>query len=151
MPDEEWLEKTNSKIEKFVTGGLNIGRERIYQTVREGLFDLKKFIMGLQCSWIGRAVKNAHDNWSYQIMHSKNEPLLTLCKDDINNFGTALKNILSSFLAFRNSYTTYGNNYVSIPIFNNTCFRIRNNEAGIFDQAFFHNFCRNLAMINAKN
>jgi hypothetical protein len=60
-------------------------------TKLSGLFDFKKFIMGLQCSLIGRAIKNVHDNWSYKIIHSKNEPLLTLCKDDINNFGTILK------------------------------------------------------------
>jgi hypothetical protein len=125
MPDQEWLDKTAKKIENFVTKGFNIGTERLYQSKESGgigLFNLRTFITGLQCAWVGRALRMTHDNWSYKLTAIKDDMLLTIGNDDILNFGPVLQGIVKSFMCVRENYMTYGDNFINVPIFGNTNF-----------------------------
>jgi len=61
-PSTEFLQEVSSVMEKFVTKGLNISKEKLYKSAADGgigLFNLNAFISALQVSWIKRASLNS--------------------------------------------------------------------------------------------
>jgi hypothetical protein len=152
-PTDEWLKNTQSKIEKFVGGNLNIANHRIVKPVKEGglgIFDISTFIGGLQCAWISRAANNTHDNWSHKLMSLKEKPLLQLNLNDTAPFGPVLGGIIHSFLLFREHFWEYGNNWSQESILNNKKFTLKKGEPNIFDDEFFETFMPELDY-NLKN
>ena len=91
-------------MENFVTKGLNISRLKLYQHSSIGglgMFDLKKFITGLQISWINRAHKATNDNWKIALKKLGNGTVLHChdCNvDELNTHGIAIKNIVESYI-----------------------------------------------------
>jgi hypothetical protein len=64
------LNEIELSIEKFVTKGLNLSKEKIYGPVEEGalnLFRLADFSVTLQSFWIKRTLQYQHDNWRIKL------------------------------------------------------------------------------------
>jgi hypothetical protein len=64
------LTNIQTQIDNFCLGPLNVARSRLYLPPEKGglgLFDLKKFILAQNCSWIKRASDLCIDNWRYDI------------------------------------------------------------------------------------
>ncbi len=52
-PPDNVLTRLNDTMEKFVVGGLNIGKSKLYSPIKEGgvgMLNLSDFIAALQCS-----------------------------------------------------------------------------------------------------
>ena len=78
---------------KFVTKGLNIGKNRLYTLPKEGglgMFDLKNFISSLQCTWVRRA-QVSNDNWKNTLKGLIGN-VLDCHLLDPNRYGIGLKN-----------------------------------------------------------
>jgi hypothetical protein len=105
-----------------------------------GVFEITTFIRGLQCAWIGRAINNAHDNWSHRLMSLSEKPLLHITNNDIFSFGPVLGGIINSFLIFREKFWEYGNNWTQAAILNNKKFILKKGEQNIFDGVFFETY-----------
>ena len=112
-------------MENFVTKGLNISRLKLYQHSSIGglgMFELKKFITGLQISWINMAHKATNDNWKIALKKLGNGTVLHCheCSvDELNTHGIAIKNIVESYRIFIKCYYLYGNNFLLDSVFNN--------------------------------
>jgi hypothetical protein len=139
--EAEVLSQIEKKIEKFVTGGLNISKDKIYSAVDKGginLFNLADFAMCLQAFWIKRASKLTHDNWRRQLINLNPAGVTAITTPDTVNCGPILKGILTNFIAFRNAYGTAYNNFIAVPVlYNNNFFFKRGGEQFLLTREFF--------------
>jgi hypothetical protein len=141
-PKEEWLVEMQGFLNDFLRHGIKIRAEKVTKKVEEGglgFFDLKEFISGLQCSWINRALRNLHDNWS-QTLSNVVGGILNLCKDDISNFGPVLSGIVINYINFCIQYGKNFSTFANVPVYENTEFRICRQDEDIFDTDFFETF-----------
>jgi len=140
-PSVDFLTIVENEIEKFITKGLNIARERLYSKVSEGglgLFNLKNFVIALQVSWIKRASLNTNDNWKVTLNELLGGNVLNLTTANLNPpLGTALQNIVSSFLELKKKYRLFGNNFLNETIFKSDIFGAGRGNAAPFDELFF--------------
>jgi hypothetical protein len=128
-PDPEWLNEIDILIENFVTGGMNIGKEKLYRDPAEGglgMFKSDIFFKALKVSWIRRCLLLTHDNWRRKVFSLPDPGVPFIQEADIINFGPLLSGILTALISFRNAYGTYHNNYLTVPILNNNFFFINN-------------------------
>jgi hypothetical protein len=126
--DAETLSQIGKKIEKFVTSGLNISKDKIYSAVDKGginLFNLADFAMCLQAFWIKRASDLTHDNWHRQLINLNPLGVGAITTPDTLDCGPILKGILTNFIAFRNAYGTAHNNFIAVPILYNDNFSLK--------------------------
>jgi hypothetical protein len=139
-PSTEFLQEVSSVMEKFVTKGLNISKEKLYKNAADGgigLFNLDTFISALQVSWIKRASLNSNDNWKVTLRNLANGNVLDCTLQDADvNCGLALKNILKSFDDFKRHFRTYGNNYLVEKI-SSDLFGTGRGQTIKFDHNFF--------------
>jgi hypothetical protein len=90
-----------------------------------GFFNIKKFLIAQQCTWLFRARKFPIDNWRYDahLLAPNNDPLL-LRKCDINpNSYPVLYDIVSSYEDFYSAFCAKNRNIYKAIIFSNSCFR----------------------------
>jgi hypothetical protein len=141
--DTETLETLENKIEKFVTSGINISKEKIYGSIESGglnLFKLDVFSMTMQVSWIKRAMDLQHDNWRSLLRGLNPLGLCSVTRFDSARCGPVLKGIVDNFINFRTSYGTVRNNFLAVPIlYNDHFFFYRNREKTKFTYDFFSN------------
>jgi hypothetical protein len=139
--EAEVLSQIEKKIEKFVTGGLNISKDKIYSAVDKGginLFNLADFAMCLQAFWIKRASELMHDNWRRQLINLNPAGVNAITTPDTVNCGPILKGIMTNFFAFRNAYGTAYNNFTAVPVlYNNNFFFKRGGEHFLLTREFF--------------
>jgi hypothetical protein len=91
------------KIEKFVTSGLNISKEKIYSSIDSGglnLFKLCDFAMTLQAYWIKRAIDLKHDNWRTRVCNLNSSGPLAVTYNDAIECGEILRGIIKIFIVF---------------------------------------------------
>jgi hypothetical protein len=117
-PGAEKIQTLEKKMVAFVTKGINFSKNKIYAAVREGglgLFNPTDFIFSLQCNWIKRSYRNITDNWKYRLATTSGGNILDLACDrkTIDNSGTVLNNIISSFCLFKQQFTKMGNNFLT--------------------------------------
>jgi hypothetical protein len=141
--ETEVLSQIEKKIEKFVTCGLNISKDKIYSAVDKGginLFNLADFAMCLQAFWIKRASDLTHDNWRRQLINLNPLGVNTITTPDTLDCGPILKGILTNFIAFRNTYGTTYNNFIAVPVLYNDNFSFkRRGEQFLLTRSFFFN------------
>jgi hypothetical protein len=115
------------KMEKFVLGGLQISKDRIYRETSMGglgLFELTNFIAALQCTWIKRCAQFVNDNWRYRVtLLGNGDPILFVNDQKTRGAcGSVLINILESYELFKSKYAQIDNNYMVVPIYCNAAF-----------------------------
>jgi hypothetical protein len=79
--------RLENMIEKFVTQGINISKEKIYGPIESGglnLFKLSSFAATLQCSWIKRILDLQHDNWRVKMFFLKIIPAYSIFQNLIS-------------------------------------------------------------------
>ncbi len=84
-PSADTMKNIEEKMERFVTKGFSLSKERIYAQVNDGglgLFNLTEFVAGLQCSWIKRCYKSINDNWRYTLLLLSNGNILNTVNDN---------------------------------------------------------------------
>ena len=113
----------SNMMEKCVTQGLSIAKNRLYANTTEsglGLFDLETFIPALQSTWVGRAFNCTNDNWKYDLLINADFNVHNM-GENVNsvNLGSTLKNISKSFSEFSEAFSRVNENYKKIPILNN--------------------------------
>jgi hypothetical protein len=141
-PDALKTKDLQSKMEKFVLGSLNIAKDRIYRETSMGglgLFDLVNFIAALQCTWIKRCAQSINDNWRYRVaLLGNGDPLLIANDSKSKNLcGRVLNNILNCYELFKCKYAQVDNNYMVVPIYNNTAFGYGRGLTQQLDDEFF--------------
>jgi hypothetical protein len=132
-------------ISRFVTRGFNISKNKIFANTGEGglgLFKLATFSCTLQSYWFKRVAERAHDNWRLKILElSAGNPYL-ITEKNLELCGPVLKGIIKNDISFRNIYGTVGNNFITVPILNNTNFFYSvNRERRTFVPEFFGDAC----------
>jgi hypothetical protein len=142
-PGAETIQTLEEKMAAFVTKGFNLSKNKIYAPVREGglgLFNLKDFISSLQCNWIKRSYRNITDNWKYRLATTSGGNILDLAPDrkTIDNSGTVLNNIISSFCFFKQQFTKMGNNFLTVPFYCNASFGYGRGYKKLLDDDFFN-------------
>ncbi len=141
-PSDEQLAILESKMERFVTKGFSLAKDRIYAPTSEGglgLFKLKDFITALQCGWTKRAIASVNDNWKYT--------MATLAGGDVcysvidrftmNKVGSILGNLVTSFCMFKEPYCKVGNNFLGMQIYCNKSFGYGRGMVNKLDEEFF--------------
>jgi hypothetical protein len=132
-------------IDSFVTGTLNVSRERVCLPVELGglgMFKLSEFLGAQKCAWVARAHKLCIDNWRYNLVsisHDNNLSLLRATDIDADRH-PILKNITSEFDNFRASFSAHNGNYKIAYIYENDAFR--SGGVTINKQFFGHQFFR---------
>jgi hypothetical protein len=119
------LNEIELSIEKFVTKGLSLSKEKIYGPVEEGglnLFRLTDFSVTLQSFWLKRILQYQHDNWRVKLFSLNRYGPLYIMPPDVAKCGEVLSNILESFIVFRNKFGTAHNNFLTAPILYNENF-----------------------------
>jgi hypothetical protein len=146
------LTEMEDAISRFVTRGFNISKNKIFASTGEGglgLFKLVTFSCTLQSYWFKRVAERAHDNWRLKILElSAGNPYL-ITEKNLDLCGPVLKGIIKNYISFRNIYGTVGNNFITVPILNNTNFFFSiNRERKNFDHVFFGDACDYQVLIN---
>ena len=137
-PTNEIIEELSTAMANFVTKGLNISKKRWYIEPEKGglgLFELKPFIMGLQCTWVKRAeVRN--DNWK-KTLTGETGNVLDCHKLNPDDYGIAVGNIIESFRGFTTKFAETSNNFYLEKIFKNDKYGYGREMASKFDEIFF--------------
>jgi hypothetical protein len=138
---QQQIEEMEGSIERYMTRGINIAKDKTYAdtgTGGLGLFKLSEFAGTLQSYWFKRVLSRAHDNWRRKIVIKSFGNPCFISADNLDWAGPTLAGIIKNFVKFRNQYGTVGNNFVLVPIVNNTTFFYRVNRAKrVFDNNFF--------------
>jgi hypothetical protein len=124
-PSAEWLKNIESVIENFVLQGINVGKEKLYLDPDEGslgLFKPEVFFCALRCSWIKRCTVLTHDNWRHRILNIADPGPCYMQQDDILEFGPIISGILKSVITLRSAFGKVHNNFLMVPVLNNTNF-----------------------------
>jgi hypothetical protein len=139
-PSELVLNELSNTMESFVKKGLNISKSRIYEKIENGcigMFNLKTFIAALQCSWIKRAESSTNDNWKVTLKKLGNGKVSCCHTGDYTNLGIGLKNIISSYSTFVNSYMRQGSNFYFDKIYKCSRYGTGRDQNEKFDENFF--------------
>jgi hypothetical protein len=135
-------------IEDYVLAGMNSIKEKCYadpQSGGLGLFKPNIFFSALKCSWVKRCLTLKHDNWRRLLSNIAGPAgLCYIQEEDAAACRPILRGIVKNFVFFRNCYSTIKNNFLFVPILNNTkffFFRI-NRVNHILDSMFFENNLR---------
>jgi hypothetical protein len=148
---EQWLDTITKMIENFVLQGFNLSKDKLYQDPDLGglgLFEPRSFFRSLNCSWIKRCSDLTHDIWRRVLIEcAGNDSICYIQKNDVSERGPILKNIVDSFVLFRNTFGTIRNNYLFCPVLNNSCFSFKiGGEKTFLDDEFFNNNMPNLVL-----
>jgi hypothetical protein len=143
------IQSLQTKMEKFVLGGLSISKDRIYRPVAAGglgLFDLRDFIAALQCSWFKRCSLAINDNWRYRLaLYGNGNPLHVVSdKKTRDGNGLVLNNIIDSFSYFKAKFSLKDNNFMVTPIFCNGAFGHGRGLVNKLDDIFFNSQGNNI-------
>jgi Reverse transcriptase (RNA-dependent DNA polymerase) len=138
---EESLNNIQNILDNFVTGNLNISRNRIHLPANLGglgMFNLKDFFVAQNCSWIVRANRLCIDNWRYDLISfCQDHNLGHLRASDLNqNDNPILYNLANSFDLFCAALATLNGNYKSAYIYDNAAFKYDNTK---LNRNFFGN------------
>ena len=139
MPDPETITEISALMENFVTQGFSIAKKRLYTKTDEGglgLFDLKEFIIALQCTWVKKAFNCCNDNWKYDLICGAENSVYNIGAQN-NEIGTILNGLSNSFQIFAEDFAKVGNNYLHTPLLNCNIFGYGRRGENHFDENFF--------------
>jgi hypothetical protein len=145
-PTDEQLNVLQSLIDGYVSKGIVIAKERLYNQPREGglgLIKLDQYIAALQCSWIRRCYTVINESWRWRLADSCN---FDFSNPHFENLDPRLYpvecNIIDSFKKFQSRFFSMNENFLQAKIVNNPMF-LRENpgrvaaDTGIVDSNFF--------------
>jgi hypothetical protein len=154
-PSTEWLKNIELAIESFVLQGMNIGKDKLYLDPDEGglgLFKPEVFFCALRCSWIKRCTVLTHDNWRRRIINIVDPGPCYVQENDILEFGPIISGILKSLIILRSAFGTVHNNFLMVPVLNNTNFFFRSNgmNNSYYNERFLNDMIPNLSVEQMK-
>jgi hypothetical protein len=119
------LDSIQEKINDFITGKLRIAKNLITAPVELGglgFFDLKIFIMSLQCAWIKRTTSSIIDNWRLNIhLNTGGNPLTISPRDFVQDTNPLSHTIATSFFKFKESFFLRNDNFYESSLLGNPC------------------------------
>jgi len=140
-PTEQQTANLDCALGKFISGKLNISKERLHLPVSEGGLDFPKisnFLTAQQTIWVKRANISTRDTWRYNLSYLCNKNCLTLSPSKIDkNFHPILYFLAESFLKFSTEFYSINDNYKSAYILNNPLIPRSRNDSGLLDNFFF--------------
>jgi hypothetical protein len=126
MPSSGKLKTMQKLLDDFALDGTRIARDRLSLPVEMGglgLFDIEKFLVSQQSTWIFKALKSSRDNWRYKLRVLCNGNVLCagpgIIKESANPI---LFGISCSFQKMRLSHDSLHSNFVSALVVNNPIF-----------------------------
>ncbi len=126
MPSPEKLKQMQKLLDDFALGDTKIARDRITLPVEMGglgLFDVEKFLISQQASWVLKAHKSSRDNWRYKLRVLCNGNVLCAGPDIIKKSANPiLYGISCSFQKVRLSHDCLNSNFTDALILNNPIF-----------------------------
>jgi hypothetical protein len=134
----QWLNEITNFIENFVLQGMNLSTEKLYQDPKDGglgMFNPKLCFKSLNCTWLKRCADLTRDCWRHILMDCAGDAGVSYIQEnDAHELGPILRNIVSSFVFFRNSFGTVKNNlwaYTLLPVTTNIIYNIIKYKANI--------------------
>jgi hypothetical protein len=126
MPSQEKIKNMQKILDDFATGYMNFARSRVTDPVEYGglgLFDVEKFLISQQATWIFKAHRSSRDNWRYKLRSLCNGNVLTagtgLLKKSAN---PVLHGLSMSYENFRKNHDGTNCNFQSAFVLNNPMF-----------------------------
>jgi hypothetical protein len=114
-------------IHGFVSGKLNIARDRIFRPINQGglgLFDVKNFLDAQTCSWIRRA-HTIDQDWKARLLSAGTGNIYNIsCLSIEGSQFPITHNIVRAFGNFRAKFCACDNNYKFAYLLNNHCLTI---------------------------
>jgi hypothetical protein len=78
-----------------------------------------------------------NDNWKYDLYKASNGDVLQVKEHDLGNeLGTVLSNLVKNYTVFQHKFTTVGNNFTKVPIFENKNFGYGRRQSIKLDSIF---------------
>ncbi len=139
IPDN-MLETYNTAIFNFVSGKLNIAKNRFSRDIEMGglgLFDLKNFLDAQKIAWVKRS-KSLDDWWKISLYSKSYGTVFNVRSDEINaQYLPCIKNIVTGYEKFMFSLTKKNENFQDAFLFRNKSLTIgiRDNRV-LSDQNF---------------
>ncbi len=140
MPPPGLLRAMEETMERFVLKGFTFARDRLYRKVKDGglgLIKLEHYVQALHCTWIRRAWTCTNDNWKYDLHKASNGEILNIKEHGLGNeLGTVLSNLVKSYDTFQHKFTTVGNNFTKVPVYENQNFGYGRRQSIKLDSIF---------------
>ena len=122
-PSDPTLRTLRGNIEKFIVGGLNIAKDRIYRPQSLGglgMIDIGEFITAQQVNWFKRADCSTRDNWRVDLQKLGHGNVLTVGKADIQPAVFPIFAFLAdSFEKFLKAFNKTNDNFAKSFLLNN--------------------------------
>jgi hypothetical protein len=111
------------KINNFIKGTLKISDELITAEISKGglgFFDLKNFLISLQCSWVKRAYQNSIDNWRLELRAAAKGNCTLISPDLFDRDKNPIFHALAiSFYNFKTEYLYREDNFLHSVVLGN--------------------------------
>jgi len=134
------LNSIATEIEKFVKGKLQIGRNKIYEDVKNGglgMFKISEFLESQCCAWVRRAA-GMDEMWKKELFLGSLSSVFNVRSsgfDEKNN--PILKNISKSYEKFLFKFTALNENFRKAPILENPVLKFDLNNQNYVTKGFF--------------
>ena len=128
------------EIEKFVRGKMQIGKAKIYDTVKNGglgMFHVTDFLDSQCCAWVRRAV-SMDEMWKRELFLGSFSNVFNIRKSCFNEKkNPILKNIAGGFEKFIYKFTCLNENFRKSFIFENPVLKFDANNQNYLKMSFF--------------
>jgi hypothetical protein len=134
------LTSISFEIEKFIRGKLQIGKNKLYESVKNGglgMFRINDFLESQCCSWVRRAV-SMDEMWKRELFKNSSSNIFNLRKsffDEQKN--PILYYIARCFEKFTFKFTPINENFRKCYIFENPTLKFDANHQNYLSKAFF--------------
>ena len=139
------LKEWSNVIEKFVSGNLNIAKNRIYYSPENGglgLVEIKKFLNYQCCAWINSSL-NLDSHWKRVLYCRSLGQILNAKADDFPDSPT-LGRLVEALNCLSTNHNLKNENFRVSYIYANDLFKQPTRPSVLFDEAFF-NECRSVS------
>ncbi len=137
---ERVIESYSSIIEKYVSGKLNIAKNRLTKSIEMGglgLFDLTTFLDAQRVTWVKRA-KSIDDWWKLSRYSRSMGDVFNVRSKDFNmEREPCLYTIVKSYEKFLVNFTKHGNNYKKAYLFSNNALNLGLRDRRVVDKNLF--------------
>jgi hypothetical protein len=141
-PSDSDIKKIEKCINNFVTGKMNISKDKLYKKPSEGglgLINISHFLCAQQSLWIKKVLYAACDNWREDLFNiTYGNPIIlhpSLVDKDLHPI---LYNIACSFVAFKDSFFKQNDNYKKSPLLYNNIFTRNRNDRQVLNLMYFN-------------
>jgi len=136
---EKFIKDVSGEIERFVKGSMQIGRQKIYESIENGglgMFRITDFLASQCCAWVRRSV-TLDEIWKKDLYKCANGMVFNLRKKHFDRQkNPILHHIASCFEKFIYGFTCYRENFKQAYIYENPCLTFDNNNNNYLQQNF---------------